>query len=814
MPESVTINKKLPDFRQVRLHLPLLPACLLIILAYSLSVADSDGASAPQSNAGRTKRPTSGQRGLEHPEVKPKAGSNLTGKTYALLVGVSRYKYDPPITSLLFANKDAETFAAFLKKPIAGSLDEKDEIRLLTDKKATRAAVDNAVQEFAKKPGGPNNTLILFVAAHGVYLTEEMDPKTHGKIQKNPYILLYDAHDQDAKTTGYPMDEFRRMIAQQALRFGRVLVFLDICHAANVAGIAGASEGQEAVKRAWQGQGGEFGLMLASQARGTAIESTSFGGGHGAFSYFLLNGLNGPAAFPGDSSITFADLADYVHTNVYRFTRKAQDPLNVARNTDMVIIPDTHKEGLPLPPARPLSDQDLKDLRRRRGASGPVRTAQPAPEQRPHDPFENALERGLLLPEEPGSASVLLSALRRDPNQFPADIKERERQLRIALEDQGQDIMSHYLEGEEVPQTKLEFDRCARLFEEALKLAPGDIFDRSRGLFCQGRAQIFLGRYDDAQRLLDDSIGLDPLHAYAYNALGIAHLERIARTGRGFTEAADAFRSAMRYAPYWAYPVHNLALVLSESGDYEGAIRLYQYGMSIAPNYSYLPYNLGLLYERLGDFDNAQHWFEKAEEVLEKSGRPHGASWPNRAPIWNALGTVARSNGRDGRALDFFQKALADDPEDRNSRHNLALLLAKRREFDQSDDLWRANIAADPPFMPSRVAYAESLASRGETRAAIHQYEWIVSDKPEYVGAREALARLYMKANQPECAIFHLNGALSQSGSNPSLLELRGDAYARLGQVKLARDDWTKAAAPALDRNSTARLRRKLRGAR
>ncbi|MDQ6759932.1 MAG: caspase family protein [Acidobacteriota bacterium] len=346
-------------------------------------------------NAAAQVAPGTGQRGFVHPEVEPKFQKPpISGKTYALLVGVSLYKNDPPITSLRYANKDAETFAELLKKPIAGSLKEPDEIRLLTDEKATRAALDDAIREFASKPGGPTNTLILFVGGHGVYLTEEEDPVTHRKILANPYILLHDTNMQDAKTTGYPMDEFRRMIAEQALRFGRVLVFLDVCHAANVAGIAGGSAVQDAVKRAWQGQAGELGVMMASHAGEEAIESPSFGGGHGAFSYFVLSGLNGTAAL-GESSITFADLAEYVRTNVRRFTHKAQDPFDEAPNTGMVIIADTRKEGLALPPAQPLSDQELRAIRRRRGSSSSGSSSPPTQAEPAGDAFQNAIQRGL-----------------------------------------------------------------------------------------------------------------------------------------------------------------------------------------------------------------------------------------------------------------------------------------------------------------------------------------------------------------------------------------------------------------------------------
>jgi tetratricopeptide (TPR) repeat protein len=162
----------------------------------------------------------------------------------------------------------------------------------------------------------------------------------------------------------------------------------------------------------------------------------------------------------------------------------------------------------------------------------------------------------------------------------------------------------------------------------------------------------------------------------------------------------------------------------------------------------------------------------------------------------------------------LFQNALADDPTDQNPRHNLALLLTKRRDFAKADELWRANILAAPDFLPSRIAYADSLAERGQTGAAIVEYERIATDKPEYVGAREALARLYLQQGQPALALGHLNSALGQSPANGALLELRGDAQARLGNNTAARADWSNALDSAPDRSVKGRLERKLRALR
>ncbi len=747
-------------------------------------------------------------RSLIQPETSKKVEApTKPGKTYALIVGISRYQNDPPVTSLQFADKDADSFADLLQKPIGGELVARDQIRVLTNEHATRAAIDDAVRDISKDKGAPENTLVIFIAAHGIYLKTEEDPDTHKTIERDPYILTYDSNPQDAKMTGYPMDDFRVMVAEQAIKFGHVLVLLDVCHAGNVAGISGGGELEAVVRKVWEGRAGDLGVLLASHSHKFAVESASFGGGHGAFSYFVIAGMNGAAVSTGETSISFADLAVYVIKNVKDFTRSQQIPDKSSTNDDMIVVPDTNKPGVAMLPAKPLSDQELRQLRAR-GSQAPSTTQSPAGTPPAGDPFDAALARGVLLPEEAGSAFNLLN----QPGQTQEAIADRRRRLRIALEDSGQQVMSKYLEGEEVPQTKADFDRCARLFETALQLDSTNTFDRSRSLFCMGRAQIFAKQYDDAQRSLDQSIQLDSRRAYAYNALGIAHLERIARTGTGFDEASTAFRTAMRYAPYWAYPIHNLALTESERGNYDEAIRLYEYAMTIAPRYSYLPYSLGLLYVRLGDFQNARKWFDQARQTLERYSKPRNGAWAERARIWNALGTVERSQGREARALDFFQKALADDQADLNARHNLALLHAKRGDPMKADELWRDNLARDPMFTLSRVSYAESLAGRGQRRNAIEQYERLVEDKPDYVAARESLARLYLAENDLARAMAELKPAIGQAPANPALVELRGDVEAKLGDSASAKADWQQALDASPDREAKSRIEKKLKG--
>ncbi len=79
--------------------------------------------------------------------------------------------------------------------------------------------------------------------------------------------------------------------------------------------------------------------------------------------YFVVSGLNGGAASAGETSISFADLAVYVIKNVKDYTRSLQIPDKSSTNDDMVVVDDLGKPGISIAPAKPLSDQEVRQLR-------------------------------------------------------------------------------------------------------------------------------------------------------------------------------------------------------------------------------------------------------------------------------------------------------------------------------------------------------------------------------------------------------------------------------------------------------------------
>jgi hypothetical protein len=71
-------------------------------------------------------------REIVHPESKSKGQTPLTGKTYALVIGISKYE-QKSIPDLRFAANDAKEFAAYLRTARGGAA----EVQELIDAQAT-----------------------------------------------------------------------------------------------------------------------------------------------------------------------------------------------------------------------------------------------------------------------------------------------------------------------------------------------------------------------------------------------------------------------------------------------------------------------------------------------------------------------------------------------------------------------------------------------------------------------------------------------------------------------------------------------------
>jgi hypothetical protein len=254
----------------------------------------------------------------------------FSGRKYAVIIGVSEYQYtDAGLGNLRFADDDAQSLNDFLTQTNGGGF-KKEDILFLTNKEATLNTVCDSLNRFLTR-ASKTDLVLFFLAGHGT--PDPYDPKTL-------YFLVYDSKIADLKRTALPMLELKQII-ETKLRAERAVFFLDTCHSAGVSGtsivdseraLGLATENNLindfAAKQLFKQEGRA--VLTSSDVSETSRESTKWGGGHGVFTWALLQGLKGEADNNSDKIITAGELFSYVRIKVRQETNQKQNPKAMA----------------------------------------------------------------------------------------------------------------------------------------------------------------------------------------------------------------------------------------------------------------------------------------------------------------------------------------------------------------------------------------------------------------------------------------------------------------------------------------------------
>jgi hypothetical protein len=246
---------------------------------------------------------------------RPVAGADK----FAVVVGIARYADSAGgITSLQFADRDAQDFRDFLLSPDGGSF-PKDNIRLLLNDDATSQNVRSALFTFLTK-AQPQDEVVLYLAGHGA--PDPNDPR-------NLYLLTYDTKIEDMGGTAFPMWQLQDVFTR-VLKAKRVVTFADTCHSYGFSGAsAHGKKSNNLVNQYLSRFAGDSdrAVITASDISQLSYESDKWGGGHGVFTFFLLKGLHGEADFNKDGTVTAGELFSYIHDSVDKATEGNQSPM-------------------------------------------------------------------------------------------------------------------------------------------------------------------------------------------------------------------------------------------------------------------------------------------------------------------------------------------------------------------------------------------------------------------------------------------------------------------------------------------------------
>jgi hypothetical protein len=258
---------------------------------------------------------TSAPKG-KRPAITPERSA---GDKYAVVVGIARYS-DPTggITSLQFADRDAQDFRDFLLSPGGGSF-PKDNVRLLLNDDATSQNLRSALFTFLTK-AQPDDEVVLYIAGHGA--PDPNDPR-------NLYLLTYDTRLEDMGGTAFPMWQLQDVFTR-VLKAKRVVTFADTCHSYGFSGERARGQKSNNLVNQYVARfanDSDRAVITASDISQLSYESDKWGGGHGVFTFYLLKGLHGEADFNKDGTVTAGELFAYIHDNVDKATDGNQSPM-------------------------------------------------------------------------------------------------------------------------------------------------------------------------------------------------------------------------------------------------------------------------------------------------------------------------------------------------------------------------------------------------------------------------------------------------------------------------------------------------------
>lgn len=255
-------------------------------------------------------------RGLNVRQVSSGLAPDGKGQLWAVIIGISSYKNVPPEGQLRFAHRDAEDLAAFLRSPRGGGFPS-NHIKLLLNQDATLSAIRTAIGTWLVRSAEPDDVIYIFFAGHGVVEGDN-----------DGYLLAHDSDPQNLYATALQVGELDRIITQR-LHARIVVLMADACHAGQL-GWASRGTTEPTLISNYLDEVGKSGAgvfrLLASRANERSFEDGKWGGGHGAFTHFMLEGLKGKGDRDKDGFVRVGELLDYLSEVVPEETRALQHP--------------------------------------------------------------------------------------------------------------------------------------------------------------------------------------------------------------------------------------------------------------------------------------------------------------------------------------------------------------------------------------------------------------------------------------------------------------------------------------------------------
>jgi tetratricopeptide (TPR) repeat protein/uncharacterized caspase-like protein len=743
--------------------------------------------------------------------LHPKAEIANSKSVRAVVIGISDYQ-DEKIPDLRFADRDAEAFAGWLRSSAGGALDE-DHLKVLTNEQAT-AGQFSAALDWLLEASEEGSQVILFFAGHG-----DVESKLYSQLG---FLLCWDAPARAYMAGGtIPLFYIEDVIATLSQeKKVRVVLVADACHSGSLAG--SNISGSQLTNANLIAQHSNEVKILACQPNEYALEGEQWGGGHGVFSYHLVDALYGLADSNKDLVVTLQETGRYLEDHVAADVAPiSQTPLVNGNRTEQLAIVDTQLLAR-LRSGR--SEQiEMFSAIESRGLEEDVLAAVDTTTRELYRLFKKALKEKVFLPVSSDNstpadmcADALYQRLLAEPKLTRLHTTMT-RNYAAALQDDAQQVMNKWLKSEikEVTQsTRYKASRYA-LYPQYLQRA-AELLGQGHPMYKNllARRYLFEGYISwlKVQRSTNRSRGMEALQAYRRSlewqpAAPHTYLFMAQVFAWNLSEPDSARLYAARaseLAPGWVLPYTSQAIAcINKYGDFERAESLLATALQLDSNSVFVHNYLGALHVEQLHFDQAIAEFKKAISldsafsfarfnlgyVMESTGNLDKARSLYQetlsldstcAFVYEGLGRVYQALGQYHEASKAFLKTIELDSSIANAYSYLGTLLSIERQYDNATGYFQQALELNPYDVFSYSELGRIAQLKNQIVIADSLFE-----KATKINLAEAL---YCKAvfaardGMPDNAIHFLEQAL-QTGydeygwirySDPDMQPLRG----------------------------------------
>ncbi|MBP8131823.1 MAG: SUMF1/EgtB/PvdO family nonheme iron enzyme [Candidatus Hydrogenedentes bacterium] len=250
---------------------------------------------------------------------------------WAVLVGVGDYE-DSAFGDLPNAVRDAASVRDVLTGAPEGF--PADNVVLLCDgapdpmHRPTRNNILAVLGQWVQL-AGPEDSLLVYFAGHGV------------DVEGRLYLVPGDARQGDLENTALPFALFEQKLDGSAAK--RSLVILDACH-------SGAGRNTPTMTRGMMSDIERFseGRITIASCQVNELSHEYEDQGHGAFTWFLLQGFRGEADSDGDGRISALEISRYTFEQTRRWaarTGKSQNPRLLSDISGDIILARPYATG-------------------------------------------------------------------------------------------------------------------------------------------------------------------------------------------------------------------------------------------------------------------------------------------------------------------------------------------------------------------------------------------------------------------------------------------------------------------------------------